>query len=62
MGPDGQIQIDGGISPETVGDAAAAGANIFVAGSAVFGRKDRAGAVSSLLELAEKEAQSWKKQ
>jgi ribulose-phosphate 3-epimerase len=32
------IQVDGGISPKTVGLAVAAGANILVAGSAVFGK------------------------
>jgi ribulose-phosphate 3-epimerase len=31
------IEIDGGVSPETISAIAAAGANIFVAGSAVFG-------------------------
>lgn len=30
------IQVDGGISPATIRDAAAAGANTFVAGSAIF--------------------------
>lgn len=30
------IEIDGGVSPETIGAISAAGANIFVAGSAVF--------------------------
>ncbi|GEP03216.1 ribulose-phosphate 3-epimerase [Methylobacterium oxalidis] len=30
------IEVDGGIGPETVGRAAAAGANVFVAGNAVF--------------------------
>ena len=34
--PDLAIEVDGGISPETIGQAAAAGANVFVAGSAVF--------------------------
>lgn len=34
------IEIDGGISPTTIGDVAEAGANIFVAGSAVFGSDD----------------------
>jgi ribulose-phosphate 3-epimerase len=61
MGPDRQIQIDGGISPETVGDAAAAGANVFVAGSAVFGKKDRGAVVASLRELADEKAQAWMK-
>ncbi|MCJ2127786.1 ribulose-phosphate 3-epimerase [Methylobacterium sp. E-045] len=35
-GRDIDIEVDGGITPETVGLAAAAGANAFVAGSAVF--------------------------
>jgi ribulose-phosphate 3-epimerase len=30
------IEVDGGITTETIGDASAAGANVFVAGSAVF--------------------------
>ncbi|MGN7293597.1 ribulose-phosphate 3-epimerase [Rhizobium sp. SAFR-030] len=31
-----ELEVDGGITPETIGAAAAAGANVFVAGSAVF--------------------------
>ena len=34
------IEVDGGVSPATIGEIAAAGANIFVAGSAVFGKDD----------------------
>jgi ribulose-phosphate 3-epimerase len=34
------IQIDGGVNGETIADIAAAGADIFVAGSAVFGSSD----------------------
>lgn len=34
------IELDGGVSPATIGEVAAAGANIFVAGSAVFGQPD----------------------
>jgi len=34
--PDMDIEVDGGINPETVKIAGAAGANVFVAGSAVF--------------------------
>jgi ribulose-phosphate 3-epimerase len=30
------IEVDGGIAPDTVAGAAAAGANVFVAGSALF--------------------------
>lgn len=43
-----RIQIDGGIGPDTVGAAAAAGADLLVAGSAVFGAEDRAAAVRDL--------------
>jgi len=35
-GRDVDIQVDGGITPETAGPVAAAGANVLVAGSAVF--------------------------
>ena len=51
-GWEGDIQIDGGISPATVGDAAAAGANVFVAGSAIFGSADWAGTIAALRETA----------
>jgi ribulose-phosphate 3-epimerase len=53
-GLDVDIEVDGGIGPDTVQDAAAAGANVFVAGSAVF--RDPGGiehAVSELRRLAE---------
>jgi ribulose-phosphate 3-epimerase len=35
-GHDTEIEVDGGISPDTVGGAAAAGARILVAGSALY--------------------------
>ena len=47
-GPAGQrvrIEIDGGIVPGNIGEVAAAGAEIFVAGSSVFGQPDPAAAV-----------------
>lgn len=34
------IEVDGGITAQTAATAAAAGANVFVAGSAVFGAPD----------------------
>ena len=34
------IEMDGGISPKNLAEVSAAGANIFVAGSAVFGKPD----------------------
>ena len=33
---DMEIEVDGGISPETIGRASSAGADVFVAGSAIF--------------------------
>ena len=46
------IGIDGGISAETVGPAAAAGAELIVAGSAVIRSDDYARAISQLEQLA----------
>ncbi len=37
LGLDVGIEIDGGIGPDNIGEAAEAGANIFVAGSAIYG-------------------------
>jgi ribulose-phosphate 3-epimerase len=34
------IEVDGGIGPDTIGPVSAAGANVFVAGSAIFGSRD----------------------
>ena len=42
------IQVDGGIKPSTIGPVAKAGANVFVAGSAVFGASDYREAIQSL--------------
>ena len=42
------IEVDGGVSPKTIGPIAAAGANIFVAGSAVFGQDDYAKVIAEL--------------
>ncbi|MGA6925618.1 MAG: ribulose-phosphate 3-epimerase [Desulfosarcina sp.] len=42
------IQIDGGVNPDTIGRIAAAGVDIFVAGSAIFGSDDYTRAISRL--------------
>jgi len=42
------IEIDGGVSPSTIAEIAKAGANIFVAGSAVFGQDDYTKVISEL--------------
>jgi ribulose-phosphate 3-epimerase len=47
------IQVDGGINPDTVGLVAAAGATVFVAGTAVFGQKDYAVAIRELRTRAQ---------
>ncbi|QJA05901.1 ribulose-phosphate 3-epimerase [Thermosulfurimonas marina] len=48
------IEVDGGVGPETAGQVAAAGAQILVAGSAVFGAGDYAGAIRAIRQAAEK--------
>lgn len=50
--PDAGIEIDGGISPKTIGAMAEAGANIFVAGSAIYGQDDYAAVIQKMKKLA----------
>lgn len=52
------IQVDGGVSADTIEQCAEAGADVFVAGSAVYGTADPAAAVRSLRALAESAAPS----
>ncbi len=47
------IEVDGGVSLKTIDDIAAAGANIFVAGSAVYGSNDYRKTITALRKLAE---------
>lgn len=42
------IEIDGGVSEKTIAAIAAAGADVFVAGSAIFGSKDYAATIRAL--------------
>jgi ribulose-phosphate 3-epimerase len=46
------LEVDGGIDPETVGEVARAGADTFVAGSAIFGHPDPLGAAKALRHAA----------
>jgi ribulose-phosphate 3-epimerase len=46
------IQVDGGVSADTIGACAEAGADVFVAGSAVYGAEDAAAAVTGLRDTA----------
>ena len=48
------LQVDGGIDEQTIVQCAEAGADVFVAGSAVYGADDPAAAVSRLRSTAEK--------
>ncbi len=46
------VEVDGGVDEHTVVEAARSGANVFVAGSAVFGRAHPLEAVSDILHAA----------
>ncbi len=52
-GRDIWVEVDGGIKVENIGDAARAGADTFVAGSAIFGSKDFKATITAMrAELA----------
>ena len=51
--PDLNIEVDGGLSEHTVDEAARAGANVIVAGSAVFGARDPAEVIRILRQAVE---------
>ena len=46
--PDMHIEVDGGVDVETCAQVRAAGADVLVAGSAVYGAKDRAAVIKAL--------------
>ncbi|KAF5241226.1 hypothetical protein FAUST_3908 [Fusarium austroamericanum] len=46
--PELNIEVDGGIGPKTIDEAADAGANVIVAGSAVFGANDPSEVIAQL--------------
>jgi ribulose-phosphate 3-epimerase len=52
-GLDVWLQVDGGINEKTIGIAAEAGADTFVAGSSVFGAENPAVAIATLRDLAQ---------
>jgi ribulose-phosphate 3-epimerase len=57
-----QIEVDGGVTPENTADLAAAGADIFVAGSAVFRAADlgeRAGLFFEEMEKGRARYEDW---
>jgi ribulose-phosphate 3-epimerase len=49
-GRDIRLEIDGGVKADNIGEIARAGADTFVAGSAIFGQKDRAAVVRRMRE------------
>lgn len=49
---DFHIEVDGGITPDTIATAAGAGADVFVAGTAVFGAPDYGTAIATLRDRA----------
>jgi ribulose-phosphate 3-epimerase len=55
------LQMDGGVSAETIERCAEAGADVFVAGSAVYSADDRDAAVRELRSLAQRatDSASW---
>ncbi|WP_136808037.1 ribulose-phosphate 3-epimerase [Desulfosediminicola flagellatus] len=61
LGLDIDIEIDGGVSSKTIEDIAAAGANVFVAGSAVYNSENYGATIAELHALAKKGAASAQK-
>ncbi|HEX6766682.1 MAG TPA: ribulose-phosphate 3-epimerase [Polyangiaceae bacterium] len=47
-----ELEVDGGISPETAREVVEAGARVLVAGNAIFGQTDRAAAIRALRAAA----------
>ena len=52
LGSDAAIEVDGGVDVKTAGSVAEAGANLYVAGSAIFGAADPAQAFADITEAA----------
>ena len=48
LNPDCDLEVDGGVDPNTAPLVVEAGANVLVAGSAVFGKPDRAAAIAAI--------------
>lgn len=53
LGKDFHIQVDGGINEKSAAESAAHGANVFVAGTSIFGKSDYRNAIRDLREKAE---------
>lgn len=46
------LEIDGGVTPQTAASVASAGANVLVAGTAIFGQPDRGAAIAAIRQAA----------
>src|SRR5262249_24343406 len=46
------VEVDGGVDTSTAGDCTSAGANVLVAGSAIFGKPDPAAAYAAIAQAA----------
>lgn len=53
------IEVDGGVGPNTVGCCACAGSNVLVAGTALFGAKDPAAVMKGMKEAVEEGRKDW---
>ena len=51
MNPTCELEVDGGVAPDTCQTCIDAGANVLVAGSAIFGAADPAAAVRAMAAL-----------
>ena len=52
-GLDPHIEVDGGLDPDTVRGCVAAGADVIVAGSAIFGAQDYAAAIAQIRAVSQ---------
>lgn len=52
--PELNIEVDGGLGPENINEVAKAGANVIVAGSAIFGANDPEEVISILKKAVER--------
>jgi ribulose-phosphate 3-epimerase len=57
-GLDIRLEIDGGVKVDNIGEIAAAGADTFVAGSAIFGSDDYATTIAAMKENIAKASQA----
>ena len=61
MGLDFRIEVDGGVNFKTAAECARAGANTFVAGSALFGQRSLARAVKNMHKITTQVSQGYQR-